>query len=178
MQVRILPSTPTRRSSVVRAPPSDGGGRTFESCRRGQCFSNLEATRLDEEPVPKTGSGCTLGRSSRPASATFHMPCRDGRAVKTPGPQPGSRGSIPRRGAQLHEQPNVSPMPGSRAARRPAVTRKAGVRAPPWQPPPGGRGSRRAAATRDTRVRVPPGRPSRTPPHRAGEVLKARALAS
>jgi hypothetical protein len=71
---------------------------------------------------------------------------RDGPAEWTPGPQPGGRGSTPRRG---------TPLPGSRAARRPAVTRKAGVRSPPWQPPPGGRGSRRAAADRDTGVRVP-----------------------
>ena len=34
MQVRPLPSTPPRRSSVERAPPSEGGSRTFESCRR------------------------------------------------------------------------------------------------------------------------------------------------
>lgn len=40
------------------------------------------------------------------------------------GPSTRSRGSTPRRGTQ---------MPGSRAVRRPAVTRKAGVRAPPWQ---------------------------------------------
>jgi hypothetical protein len=53
-------------------------------------------------------------------------------------------------------------VPGSRTARRPAVTRKVGVRAPPWQPPPGGRGSRRTAADRVTGVKVPPGRPSHT----------------
>jgi hypothetical protein len=108
---------------------------------------------------------------------------RDGREDKTPGPQPGSRGSIPRRGTQA--------MPGGRGARRPAVTRKAGVRAPPWQLQQhrsalGGREVqargfarsrrcgcetthvrcpvaekfRRVAADHETRVRVPPGRPS------------------
>ncbi len=56
-----------------------------------------EAIRLDEEPVSKTGTGREArGRSSRPASATR----RDGREVKTPGSQPGSRGSSPRRGTK------------------------------------------------------------------------------
>ena len=110
----------------------------------------VEAIRLDEEPVPKTGRGReALGRSSRPASSTTTR--RDGREVKTPGPQPGERGSSPRRGtdgvrqhssastrrseAVLGERDSraESTMPGSRAGRRPVVTRKAGVRAPPWQ---------------------------------------------
>ena len=217
VQVRILPSTPSRRSSAERAPPSEGGDRTFESCRRDHA-TTMEATRPDEEPVSNTGRGCTLGRSSRPASATHAS--RDGPTVTTPGPQLGDRGSTPRRGAQLQPQRSHKSMPGSRAARHPAVTRKAGVRVSPWQPPPGGRGSRHTAANRVTGVRVPPGRPShhrttatrvvvvqrrgsrcatpvmrvRIPPatpllrncptvprlhhHCAGEVLKARTLAS
>ena len=91
-----------RCSSGERAPPSEGGGRTFESCWRGKGIvgkgsgwmrgpvanrvrvdaragsspapsATQEATRLDEEPVSKTGTGLTaLGRSSRPASA--HSP--------------------------------------------------------------------------------------------------------
>lgn len=39
LQVRLLPSTPQQHLAVaqrMRAPPSDGGGRTFESCQRGQ----------------------------------------------------------------------------------------------------------------------------------------------
>ncbi len=36
MQVRLLPSTPLVVAQRSRAPPSEGGGRTFESCRRGQ----------------------------------------------------------------------------------------------------------------------------------------------
>ena len=178
MQVRILPSTPTRRSSAERAPLSEGGDRTFESCRRDHA-PTLEVTRLDEEPVPNTGRGCTLGRSSRPASATHT--CRDGPTVTTPGPQLGDRGSTPRRGAQLHQQRSGKSMPGSRAARRPAVTRKAGVRVSPWQPPHNTalpqprvvvvqrRGSRHA--TPGMRVRVPPATPCRRGPEGKGARL-------
>ena len=148
MQVQPLPSTPPRRSSAgPRAPPSEGGDRTFESCRRDTCpcssaeksaslvgtrpwvrtppgapehRNSLGVIRPDEEPVPKTGRGVSLWAFESPRSRT----CRDGPEAKTPGPQPGERGSIPRRG---------TPMPGSRAARHPAVNRKAGVRTPPWQ---------------------------------------------
>lgn len=56
-------------------------------------------------------------------------PHRGGPTAKTPGPQPGGRGSTPRRGTNQTNQA----MPGSRRARRPVVTRKVGVRAPPWQ---------------------------------------------
>ena len=101
-----------------RAPPSEGGGRTFESCRRGQRAQALVAQEESTSPV-RTRSWVRL-----PPRA----PHRDGREVKTPGPQPGSRGSSPRRGTHGRQR-----MPGGRAERRPAVTRKAGVRAPPWQ---------------------------------------------
>ena len=94
---------------------------------------SLGVIRPDEEPVPKTGRGESLwafesprSRCSRPSHGSLarSLTCRDGPEAKTPGPQPGERGSILRRG---------TPMPGSRAARRPAVNRKAGVRTPPWQ---------------------------------------------
>src|SRR5207248_2490239 len=83
----------------------------------------VEVIRLDEEPVSKTGRGPRGPWAFE--SPRFRYPRRGSPTVTTPGPQPGGRGSTPRRGTQ---------MPGSRAVRRPAVTRKAGVRAPPWQP--------------------------------------------
>jgi hypothetical protein len=120
--VRVVPARPRPCSSAsqsaslvrtrpwVRPPPR---APTLEGIRPDEepaCYAGtgqmpvwvhipllpLEATRPDEEPVPKTGRGCeALGRSSRPASAA----CRDGPEVTTPGPQPGERGSTPRRGA-------------------------------------------------------------------------------
>ena len=81
-------------------------------------------TRLDEEPVSKTGMGCeALGRSSRPASALTPRWSSWSRR-RALNPETGVRFPVAIRNA----------MPGSRAERRPAVTRKAGVRAPPWQP--------------------------------------------
>ena len=56
MQVRPLPSTPSRRSSGERAPPSEGGRRTFESCRRGRANPALGATH-GRDPA---GSGARL----------------------------------------------------------------------------------------------------------------------
>ena len=118
-----------------------------------------EAIRLDQEPVPKTGGGReALGRSSRPASSTprWSRGQDTGPSTRRPGFDSPSRCSVA-------PATNVAiSVPGSRTARRPAVTRKVGVRAPPWQPPPGGRGSRRTAADRVTGVKVPPGRPSHT----------------
>ena len=82
----------------------------------------MEASR----PEQKACLSRTQGAVASPASST----CRGGRGVKTPGPQPGDRGSNPRRGTYGVRR---APVPGSRAGRRPVVTRKAGVRAPPWQ---------------------------------------------
>jgi hypothetical protein len=97
-----------------------------------------EVNRPDEEPVPKTGRGAS------PCGCESHR-FRHAAMVqvaKTPGPQPGGRGSTPRRGTnrranqserQRAEVRPAGPVPGGREARRPAVTRKAGVRCPPWQ---------------------------------------------
>ena len=88
--------------------------------------SATEAIRLDQEPVPKTGRGReALGRSSRPASSTR----RDGREVKTPGPQPGGRGSIPRRGTQ--HTPTQMPEETKRSRARRAG-RRSGVDSARW----------------------------------------------
>ena len=90
---------------VVGATPTEGPKEGIRPDEEPVCYAGtgrqpvwvrvpplplVEAIRLDEEPVPKTGRGReALGRSSRPASSTR----RDGREVKTPGPQPGERGS-------------------------------------------------------------------------------------
>ena len=150
---------------VVGATPTEGPKEGIRPDEEPVCYAGtgrqpvwvrvpplplVEAIRLDEEPVPKTGRGReALGRSSRPASSTR----RDGREVKTPGPQPGERGSSPRRGAhrqcQVVEREDVRLLPGRR-----------GFEPLPGSATPGGRGFRRVAADRETRVRVPPGRPS------------------
>jgi hypothetical protein len=107
--------------------------------------SATEAIRLDQEPVPKTGRGReALGRSSRPASALAANETKRSRARRA-----GRRSGVDHaamversRHRALNPEAGVrfpvavlkhTPMPGGRAARRPAVTRKAGVRAPPWQ---------------------------------------------
>ena len=122
-----------------------------------------EVTRPDEEPVPKTGRGAS------PCGCESHR-FRHAAMVqvaKTPGPQPGGRGSTPRRGTpcQVVEGQDVRLLPGRR-----------GFHALPGSAAPGGRGSRRAAANRDTGVRVPPGRPCRsdTDPSSRGRRSTAR----
>ena len=99
-----------------------------------------------------------VGRSSRPASATR----RDGREVKTPGSQPGSRGSIPRRGArasnrcQVVERQDVRLLPGRRGFEPlPGSSAATGLRSVAEK-------FRRVAADHETWVRIPPGRPSRS----------------
>ncbi len=198
--VRIVPARPGQAlvaqeeehvpgtDEVVGANPTEGPTEGIRPDEEPVCYAGtgrqpvwvrvpplplVEAIRLDEEPVPKTGRGReALGRSSRPASSTR----RDGREVKTPGPQPGDRGSSPRRGTprtfnarrdeakpcsesgtaprsrpcQVVEREDVRLLPGRR-----------GFEPLPGSATPGGRGFRRAAADRETRVRVPPGRPSR-----------------
>jgi hypothetical protein len=163
MQVRILPSTPPRRSSVVRAPPSEGGGRTFESCRRGPCTSSRKRPgrmrSLSRTQVGVAPLGVRVAPLPPPPHAAMVQRSRH-RALNS---EIGVRFPV----AVLSCSSNnvAISVPGSRTARRPAVTRKVGVRAPPWQPPPGGRGSRRTAADRVTGVKVPPGRPSHTRTH-------------
>ena len=172
--VRIVPARPTAlvaqerehvpgTDEVVGATPTEGPTEGIRPDEEPVCYAGtgrqpvwvrvpplplVEVIRLDEEPVPKTGRGReALGRSSRPASSTR----RDGPEVKTPGPQPGERGSTPRRGTrcQVVEREDVRLLPGRR-----------GFESLPGSATPGGRGFRRAAADRETRVRVPPGRPS------------------
>ena len=88
---RAVRGAARRRSPMERAPAYEAGGCRFDPCRRRhlavaqwrehrppkavvarstRAGEATEATRLDEEPVPKTGTGLTTpGRSSRPASA-------------------------------------------------------------------------------------------------------------
>ena len=149
-----------RRGRMEKVPVYETGGCRFDPCRRHQSTRRSsaeqsaafrtrrshvrivparrrvcsEAIRPDEEPVSKTGRGrealvgASPTASSTPSAvaAPWFGARRDGRTAKTPGPQPGGRGSTPRRGTG---------MPGSRAERRPAVTRKAAVRSRPWQQP-------------------------------------------
>ena len=149
---------PCRRGRMDQAPVYETGSRRFESCRRRQLVvaqwrerrppkagthvrivptrpppRDLEATRLDEEPVPNTGRGCTLGRSSRPASATFHAAMVQRSRHRALNPEIGVRFPAAVRSCSGNHPHNHESVPGSRAARHPAVTRKAGVRAPPWQ---------------------------------------------
>ena len=149
---------PCRRGRMDQAPVYETGSRRFESCRRRQLVvaqwrerrppkagthvrivptrppsRDLEATRLDEEPVPNTGRGCTLGRSSRPASATFHAAMVQRSRHRALNPEIGVRFPAAVRSCSSNHPHNYESVPGSRAARHPAVTRKAGVRAPPWQ---------------------------------------------
>jgi hypothetical protein len=111
---------PTTRRSSADTEHCVPNAEVARSNRAGE--AHLEVTRLDEEPVPKTGMGCkALGRSSRPASALVAMVHWSRRRALNS--EIGVRFPVATRNA----------MPGSRAERRPAVTRKAGVRAPPWQ---------------------------------------------
>src|SRR5579871_2498666 len=87
----------------------------------------MEVIRLDEEPVPKTGRGASPWAFESPR---FRFSPRWSRGQDT-GPSTRRAG---------FDSPSRYAMPGGRAERRPAVTRKAGVRSPPWQPSPVGRG--------------------------------------
>ena len=110
---------PSRRRHLAvaqqdRALRSERRGRTFESCRRGDREGAAQrwATGLERQGGPRAGG------STPPPSATR----RDGPVATTPGPQPGDRGSTPRRGAPA--------VPGGPTEGRPAVTREGGGSSP------------------------------------------------
>ena len=192
----------------TRAPPSEGGGRTFESCRRGvmsmtgPCSSASRArprygrgrwVRLPPRAPSWKGTGqmrspfATRVRVSSPCgceSRPFRSgkrsgqmrslsrkqvgvarplwvrvpplppPCRGSPTDTTPGPQPGGRGSTPRRGTRDARSSNGKDVR--------LLPRLWGFESSSGSAPPGGRGSRHAAADRVTGVRVPPGRPCRS----------------
>ena len=146
------PAVDTNQLAVAqrsRAPRSEGGGRTFESCRRDASLL-VEAIRPDEEPVSKTGRGREALVGASPTASSRMPRWSSGQDAGPSTRRPG------------FESPSRYSMPGSRAERRPAVTRKAGVRARPWQRHASNvqvvvvqrRGSR--CATPRMRVRVPP----------------------
>ena len=159
MRVRIPSVAPRRRGPTDKAPDYETGGCRFDPCRRHQ--STRRSSAEQSAALRRRRSHVRIV-PARPAS-------RDGREDKTPGPQPGGRGSIPRRGTRaLHEA-----MPGGRAARRPVVTRKTGVRAPPWQLSIKTATSRGRRPTARTPVRHIGDEGSNPSDHtRAGEVLR------
>ena len=81
----------------------------------------------------QVGVRAALGRSSRPASATFHAAMVQRSRHRALNPEIGVRFPAAVRSCSSNHPHNYESVPGSRAARHPAVTRKAGVRAPPWQ---------------------------------------------
>ena len=118
MQVRLLPSTPSRRSS---AEQSAALRRRRSHVRIVPARPTRQALVAQEEstspvrtrswvrlppraPWKRSGRMRSLSRkqvgvaSPWGASPTASARRRDGPEVKTPGPQPGGRGSIPRRG--------------------------------------------------------------------------------
>jgi hypothetical protein len=108
----------TRRSHVRIVP-----------ARRRRCS---EAIRPDEEPVSNTGkSREALVGASPTASSTHFMRLRHCYPAHAAMVERSRRRALnPEAGVRL---PVAVLMPGSRAERRPAVTRKAAVRSRPWQ---------------------------------------------
>lgn len=143
--MRVPPAALARHVDVAewtQAPVYETGGCRFDPCRRrttprarmpagspkAGCHVRLLAGRHTEGGAQRWATGVESPARCSLRVRLLHLPPRrDGPVARTPGPQPGSRGSTPRRGTQ--------PLPGSRAVRRRTVTPKAGVRAPLWQPP-------------------------------------------
>src|SRR4051794_13121353 len=146
MQVRPLPST--QQLAVAqwdRAPPSEGGGHRFESCRRDAAIT--EVIRPDEGPVPKTGRGAS------PCGCESHRFLHTAVVQRT-----RRRALTPETRVQL----SVAVLDArSSNGRTPDCYSGYGGSSPSLAAAaPGGRGSRHAAATRVTQVRVLFGRPS------------------
>ena len=181
MQVRLLPSTPSRRSSAeqsaalrrrrshVRIVPARPSKRQQDQALVAQEAERVPGTdevvganptegptegiRPDEEPVcyagtgrqplwvrvpplpPRKRSGWIRSLSRKQVGVARPLGVR---VAPLPHSPRWSRGqdtgpSTRRPGFDSPSRYSHTPVPGGRAARRPAVTRKAGVRAPPWQ---------------------------------------------
>jgi hypothetical protein len=140
---------PRRRGRMEKAPAYEAGGCRFDSCRRR---SPRRSSEEQSTALRRRGSHVRVV-PARPQPLFFHTP-RWSRGEDT-GPSTRKPGfDSPSRYSRKEQ------MPGSRAERRPVVTRKAGVRAPPWQQRSVVEKFRRVAANHETRVRLPPGRPS------------------
>ena len=135
-----------------KAPAYESGGCRFDSCRRHPHSSqHLAVAQWTRAPLSEGGGA----RSTRAGEAKQKRSCRDRPVVRMPGPQPGDRGSTPRRGAAVPTVPDRS------TEGRPVVARPMGVRVLLWQP----RGRRSTAsgsqrAMLRMRVRLPPTTPS------------------
>jgi hypothetical protein len=111
-----------------------------------------EAIRLDEEPCSKHGTGASpwafesprfRGRTARwcgnRVGSAASPETGDGRSTRSPSAHAvivqgsGRRALNPETGVRIPVAVLPVTVPGGRTARRPAVTRKVGVRAPPWQ---------------------------------------------
>ena len=113
MQVRPLPSTPITRRSSAEQSAAFRRRRSHVRIVPARRKVRSEAIRPDEEPVPKTGRGREALVGASPTASSC-MPRWS--KVKTPGPQPGGRGSTPRRGTrcQVVERKDVRLLPGRR----------------------------------------------------------------
>ena len=117
MQVRPLPSTPTRRSSAeqsaalrrrrshVRIVPARQQGQALVAQEESTSLVRTRSWVRLPPRAPRKGPGqmrnpCATWRGVTRCGCESHpfRTRRDGREVKTPGPQPGGRGSNPRRG--------------------------------------------------------------------------------
>jgi hypothetical protein len=127
----------------TRAPPSEGGGRTFESCRRGHALVVQGASAR-----PRYGRG-------RLHAAVVQRTRR--RALN---PEAGVRLPVAVLDARSSNRKDVG-----------LLLRLWGFESSSGSASPGGRGSRHAAADRVTGVRVPPGRPCRSDATERGSFL-------
>src|SRR3954469_748833 len=133
------------------------------------CESHPFRTRRERDEAKPCSESGTAQRS---------RPCRDGREVKTPGPQPGGRGSSPRRGTHTSNigarwssgktsgcYPEGGGSIPSLAAHdhvslRGVMSSANDTRSLEKVQRSVAEEFRRVAANHETRVRIPPGRPS------------------
>ena len=191
VRVPPLPQCCVESIRLDEEPSLNLGGAAGAWAFESPALRGREAIRLDEEPCSKHGRGESLwafesprfrstrwGRTARWCGTRVGSAASpgtgDGRSTRSPSAhavivqRSGRRALNPVTGVRIPVTvlgrftclPQFT-MPGSRAARRPAVNRRARVRSPPWQRSARwlrNRGTRLQPET--TGVRVPPGRPS------------------